>query len=88
MRRVPASIDLLRPELKLPGIMTFLVNGLSDETLVHPNDMWKLAKHKLFLVTSTVLYTKINHPDNITQSTLQSYVEHAGLSFGAESLRW
>ena len=86
----PPQSDLLRPELRLPGIMTFVVNGLSDETSVRvrPSDMWELARHKLFLVTSTVLCTKNNHPDNITRSTLQSYVEHAGLIFGAESLSW
>lgn len=88
--------DAKKPELCLPGIMTFLHNSLShkaghlDDSSACIKTMWDLARNKLILVALTQLCSKTNSPDRITDATLQAYVQHAGLSFGAreESSDW
>lgn len=83
-----------QPVMSLPGIMTFLNNGLShrpgrlDESTGCVDTMWDLAKHKLILVSLVGLCQQAISPDNISQSALRSFVEHAGLSFRVDSLSW
>ncbi|GAQ93504.1 hypothetical protein KFL_015890010, partial [Klebsormidium nitens] len=93
-KQFPFQSDISKPQLRLPGIMTFLSNGIShtpgelDESSFCAHTMWELARHKLCLVSLSQLCTKANHPNHIAQSALRAYVEHAGLDFGQDSLSW